>query len=103
MRDNEEGFGGVGDPGEAAEVGEEGEGAEVRGGRRRDQMRRVEGERKLRKRVSLPHRAGYCMRRGGGTGGGAGAGAGLEFWILTGCSGRSLCQPATVRADVGLG
>ena len=46
--DDEEGAGGVGDPGEAAEVVEEGEGAVVGGGRRRDQMRRVEGQRQLR-------------------------------------------------------
>lgn len=68
--DDEEGARGVGDPGEAAEVGEEREGAVVGGGRRRDQMRWMEGERELRQRVLLPHRAGYCMNVGAGGGGG---------------------------------
>jgi hypothetical protein len=40
----------------------------VGGGRRRDQMRRVEGERQLRQRVSLPHRAGHCTSVGAGGG-----------------------------------
>lgn len=44
VRYYEEGSRGVGDPGEATEVGEEGNGAGVAGGRRRDQMRRAEGE-----------------------------------------------------------
>lgn len=62
MGDDEEGGGAVGDPGEAAEVGEEGEGAGVGGGRRRDEMRWVEGERQRRQLVRLPHRGG--RRRG---------------------------------------
>jgi hypothetical protein len=69
---DEEGAGSVGDPGEAHEVRKEGDGARVAGGRRRDLMRRAEGERQRWKRVSLPHRrAGCCMRRCGGDGGGS--------------------------------
>jgi len=66
--DDEEGASGVGNPREAAEVVKEGEGAVVGGGRRRDQMRRVEGERQLRQRVPVPHRAGYCTSVGAGGG-----------------------------------
>lgn len=66
--DDEEGARGVGDPGEAAEIREEREGAVIGGGRRRDQMRWMEGERELRQRVLLPHRAGYCMSVGAGGG-----------------------------------
>lgn len=69
---DEEGAGSVGDPGETHEVREEGDGARIAVGRRRDQMRRAEGERQRRKRVTLPHRrAGCCIRRCGGDGGGS--------------------------------